>query len=91
MMDDLKYVVVQAALPTERNPQGWAAEAWYTIAEGVVTLTDAAGRPYEGLQHKLEPGEDAKAVAKRLLRRRILRAPERRHRGPIVFPKIDVA
>jgi hypothetical protein len=74
-----------------RNPQGLVAEAWFKVAEGVVTLTDASGRPYEGLQRKLEPGEDAKAVAKRLLRRKILRAPEPRHRGRIVFPNIGVA
>ena len=88
-MSELKYICVQTAPGTERNPQGRAAEAWYTVEGGVVTLRDVSGQPF-GLQQTLQPGEDARAVARGLLRKKLLRVPERRHRGSIVFPKIGV-
>ena len=89
-MSELKYICVQTAAPTERNPQGWAAEAWYATDDGMVTLRDASGRSLD-LQQTLQPGEDAKAVARKLLRKKLLRAPPERHRGRIVFPIVGVA
>ena len=89
-MSELKYICVQTAPGTERNPLGWSAEGCYTVDDGVVMLRDASGQSLD-LRQTLKPGEDARAVARGLLRKKLLRVPERRHRGPIVFPKIGVA
>lgn len=84
-MSDLKYVCGQTAPGNERNPEGWAAEAWYSIDGDTVTLRDASGQSFDlQYKHKLEPGENPRAVAARLSRNKALQAPER-HRGPIIY------
>jgi hypothetical protein len=42
----------------------------YMVVEGAGVLTDAAGKPVGNEKHCLSPGEDARLVACRLLRKR---------------------
>jgi hypothetical protein len=60
------YIAVQTRRCHDDDDPGEVAEGYYSIAGKVVTVTDAKGR-YVGSRTMLE-GEDARAVAKQLLR-----------------------
>ena len=66
----INRVVVQIHAPSENDP-GRVTEGRYTVEDGVVTLTDDSGTPVRDrsgktYSKKLEPDEDAYAVAGRL-------------------------
>jgi hypothetical protein len=94
-MTEIQTVPVIAAMPTRKNPLGRVEEGHYRVADGVVTLvtaqgiqrTDSRGKP---IQHKLAPGETARAVAHRLTKRHL---PPRRSdfNRAIHYPKRGVA
>src|SRR5262249_32624848 len=58
-------VRTQLERPSERNPGGTIAEGWYRVSGGVVYVEDLQGRPLGS--HPLRPGEDAEAIARRIL------------------------
>jgi hypothetical protein len=65
------YVQVQVRQCQDDDDPGQIAEGWYSIDNGQVIVTNATGK-YVG-SHALLKGEDARMVAKRLLREK---APE---------------
>jgi hypothetical protein len=64
------YIAVQVGRCLDDDP-GQIAEGWFSIDNGTVTVTNSTGK-YVG-SHTLLKGEDARVVAKRLLREK---APE---------------
>jgi hypothetical protein len=69
MSNDVHKVTVQIRAP-RGNFHGEIAEGWYCVADGAVVLTDADGKPVGNVKHTLSPGEDARLVARRLVRQR---------------------
>jgi hypothetical protein len=63
------YVQVQVRRCDDDDDPGEIAEGWYSIDGKVLTVTDAKGR-YVGSRAMLE-GEDARVVAKQLLREKV--------------------
>jgi hypothetical protein len=69
-MPDVKQVIVQIKAP-KGNFHGQVAYGYYTLEDGVVTMTDQKGVAavdvnQKKYSHKLLPGEDSRAVACRL-------------------------
>jgi hypothetical protein len=97
-MSEVHQVVIQICAPRKQYPLGQIAYGYYTLADGVVTMTDRRGKPAEDTTgkkytHKLAPDEDAGAVARRMTRelRLALRdnsAPVHGFDRPIAYPKI---
>jgi hypothetical protein len=85
--------------PMDENDLGQVTAGYYTLTDGVLTMTDSKGaavrdRSGEKYLRKIEPGEDARAIASRLTIEiyRMLRggtAPG--FGGPINYPKSGVA
>ena len=96
-MSEVRQVIVTIK-PPKGNFLGQVAYGWYTLQDGVVTLTDRQGNPAgeetgRKFTHKLAPGEDARAVACKLTKelRLALRgnsAPDAGFEGPINYPKL---
>ena len=63
---DILSVWVQTRRPQGADP-GSVEAAYYYVAEGVVTICSESGKP-SGAEYRLEPGDDADAVARRLAR-----------------------
>jgi hypothetical protein len=83
------HFYTRIAAPSPRNPNGSVEEGWYVIEKGFVQLTDAAGAPLLGENHriKLRPEDDALVLAQRMLRSRVA-SKARWHRGPIDYPPL---
>ena len=87
----IQTVPVITAMPTRRDQLGRVEEGHYRVEDGVVSLvtaqgiqrTDTRGKP---IQHKLAPGETARAVAHRLTRANL---PKKRNdfNRQIFYPK----
>ena len=75
-------VRTQLERPSERNPGGTIAEGWYRVSGGVVYVEDLQGRPLGS--HPLRPGEDAEAIARRILNQKSSGASQ--FYGPINYP-----
>jgi hypothetical protein len=75
-------VRTQLERPSERNPVGTIAEGWYRVSGGVVYVEDLQGRPLGS--HTLRPGEDAEAIARRILNQKSSGASQ--FYGPINYP-----
>ena len=79
-MTEIQTVPIITAMPSRSNPFGRLEEGHYRVEDGVVSLvtaqgaqrTDAKGKPIE---HKLAPGETARAAAHKLAKRHL---PSRR-------------
>jgi hypothetical protein len=72
-MPDVKQVTVIVANPSSRDPvdQGRVTIGYYLLEGDRLTMTDGEGGPVRGksgerITHKLEAGEDAAIIAKRL-------------------------
>jgi hypothetical protein len=83
-----KYFFTELARPTETDP-GSISEGYYMIVDGVLMLTDAAGKPL-GLDYSLElkPDDKELTIARRLLK---VRAAKRGFNRPIKFPEWGMA
>jgi len=99
---EVQSVVVQVRPCSEREPAGAVTYGYFTIDDNVLTMTGSDGMPVrdpvsgEMWTHKLEPGEDARNVARRLTLkvRRSLRGEteaQERFREPIKLPKLGIA
>jgi hypothetical protein len=68
---EVHQVIVDIHLPSSRLPAGQTALGYYTVVDGVVTMTDPKGEPAtdgEGRTYtrKLAPNDDARVIAGRL-------------------------
>ena len=90
------YIHIKPVSPA--LPAGQVAYGFYTLVDGVVTMTDAKGNPVHDdagktYTQKLEPNDDAYVIAGRLTRqlRDALRgkkdAPPAGFGAPLVYPK----
>jgi hypothetical protein len=93
------YVAVQITAPQAEGDTGASAEAWYVVEGNEVVLTDRDGVAlFDGSGKKytatLAPGESAKRVAGRFVRRLHDATHGRRTRGftgPIFYPRMKNA
>jgi hypothetical protein len=86
-MTEVHKVTVEIKPPKPGFP-GQVALGYYTLTDGVVTMTDASGNPAEDgagkqYRHKLAPHEDARAIACRMTKE--LRNALRRGAPPAGF------
>jgi hypothetical protein len=95
-MPDVQKVTIQIEGPSKFSP-GRVSFGYYVVKDGVVTMTDSAGKPVHGRRgelynHKLEPVEDARAIAVMLTRelRRNLRGDSDMSRE-LVYPNCGLA
>ena len=96
-MSEVRQVIVTIK-PPKGNYPGQVTYGWYTLQDGVVTLTDRKGNPAgeetgRKFTHKLAPGEDARAIACKLTKelRQALRdnsASVAGFEGKINYPKV---
>jgi hypothetical protein len=99
-MKQVHTVWAQVRAPRSGDP-GVVVEGAYTVADGVVTLTDREGRPVRDgdgklYTRKIENGDTAKAVAARMTKqfRTALSGGDQRvsgFSGPIRYPRFGVA
>lgn len=97
-MPEVKHVNVTIKPPNRTFP-GQICIGYFTLEDGVVTMTDAKGVPAVDVNekkytHKLEPGQDARAIACKMTKelRNALRGannkpPVAGFDAPIVYPK----
>jgi hypothetical protein len=70
-MPDVHSVYATVRLPKD-NDTGQVTTGYYTLADGVLTMTDSKGAAVRERQsgekyvHKMKPGDDARAIASRL-------------------------
>jgi hypothetical protein len=65
-------------------------EGWFIVEHDWVVLTDQDGRPLpgEGNKRKLEPGDNAKGVAGKLLKAKVNRRPARPFNRPLRYKRL---
>ena len=81
------YICVQIRQCQDDDDAGEIAEGWFSIDGKVLTVTDVNGR-HVGSRAMLE-GEDARVVAKQLLRGK--KAPEEEFNRPLSYPNTGLA
>jgi len=86
-MHDVHKITIQLRAPRGKDA-GKIAIGHYMIVEGAVVLTDADGKPVGNVKHTLSPGEDARLVACRMLRRQNAKASGGDFSRPLRYPKI---
>jgi hypothetical protein len=97
---EVHQVVVDIALPSPRLPAGQSALGYYTVVDGVVTMTCPKGEPAidetgKTYTHKLEPSDNPRVIAGRLTKqlRSALRgnsAGPSNFNGPINYPRSGI-
>jgi hypothetical protein len=66
------YAIVRNPKPGNPNDRGQVTTGYYTLADGILTMTDSKGASVRDLNsgekttHKIEAGEDPRAIASRL-------------------------
>jgi len=78
-------IVIEVERPTETSP-GAVLEGHYTIHDGKVRVTDAAGRPVGS--EEFGPEDDPAVVSRRILRRARLGRGD--FYGPITYPPFNL-
>jgi hypothetical protein len=68
-MTDVHKVTVQVRAPKGTFP-GEVAIGHYVVVDGALVMTDADGKPIDSEKHHLNPVDDARLKACRLVRRR---------------------
>jgi hypothetical protein len=69
---DVRQITVITRNPSGSDDRGSCEDGWYTVDDGVLTMTDKDGAPLRNpntgqkITHHLANGESDKAVAKRL-------------------------
>jgi len=61
-----RRIQTQTEQPTQANPGGSIMEGWFMVRDGVLHVEDMHGRLLA--RQALQPGENAEAIAKRILR-----------------------
>ena len=69
-MMEVHRVTIQLRRPTVGDP-GQISEGFYTVSDGILTMTNPAGEPVDPDQfrHTLKPGDDPAAIAGILTRK----------------------
>jgi hypothetical protein len=98
---EIKQVTTQVDKPGRKFPHGRVTIGYYTVADNLLTMTDAAGKPAEDetgkrYTHKIGPGDDPRLIAARLTRelRKAFRgseAPKAGFEGKIAYRKLGLA
>jgi len=71
-MLEVHSVYATVRRPRDENDLGQVTVGYYTLADDVLTMTDSKGAPVRDLNsgekflHKMQPGDDARAIANRL-------------------------
>jgi hypothetical protein len=71
-MPEVHSVYATVRLPKGDNDPGQVTIGYYTLADGILTMTDSKGAPVRDLNsgekilHTMQDGDDAPAIAKRL-------------------------
>jgi len=65
---EVHQVIVHIHLPSKRLPTGQIAYGYFTVVDGLLTMTDPKGEPAidengKTYTHKLAPGDDANEIA----------------------------
>ena len=84
-MTDVHMVTLQVRAPRGTFP-GEVAIGYYCVVDNAVVLTDADGKPLGSDKRHLQPGDDARLIACRMVRNRG-RASVTGFNRPIVYPK----
>jgi hypothetical protein len=97
---EVNAITVIVSMPSRKEPLGRLTYGFYTLVDGVVTLTDKEGKSAgdetgKKYSRKLAPNEDAKAVASKMTKdlRKALRGnsePVNGFSGKINYPKRKV-
>ncbi|MGY3233324.1 hypothetical protein ACVWZ4_006122 [Bradyrhizobium sp. USDA 4472] len=99
-MREVRQVQVQIVAPCNAADPGAVTLGYYVVEKGILTMTDGDGTPVrpgmsgELVTHRLQPGEVAAEVAKRLTRRvrLMVRGDDRGgFNRPLAYPKVRVA
>jgi hypothetical protein len=69
-MNEVKKVTIQIRAPRGGNDGGEVAIGHYVVVDGYLVMTDQSGKPVDGEKHHLQPGQDARLLACRLVRGR---------------------
>jgi hypothetical protein len=96
------YATVRNPNPDNPGDQGQVTTGYYTLADGILTMTDSNGVAVRDLNsgekttHKIEAGEDPRAIASRLTLKvyRMLRgetAETTAFNRPLSYPKAGMA
>jgi hypothetical protein len=85
----IKMVTVQTRECIEGDA-GEVVRGYYTVTDGVLTMCNEDGRP-TGKPCKLQPGDDPRIVAKRLLRQQMLKAPASDFNRKITYQRSGIA
>jgi hypothetical protein len=81
-MSEIKPVIAIVANPSRPGDLGQCAEGHYVVANGILTMTDADGKPLRDdntgrrVELKLLPGDDERAMAKRLTLKQVISASD---------------
>jgi hypothetical protein len=71
-MPEIKEASAIVANPVTRGDTGRATVGFYTVSDGILTMTDGDGKPVrrrhsgDVYRHELKDGDDPVAIAKRL-------------------------
>lgn len=102
-MPEIHMVIVQINRPQfegkEQVDPGRVSYGFYTIADGLMTMTDSDGSPMRDIKtgevftHRLRDGEDAEPVARALTKkiRRMLVGDNSAFNKPLNYAKAGVA
>ena len=87
MTNEVKKITLQVRAPRGKF-EGEVVEGWYVVIDSAVVLTDAAGKPVNGDEHQLAPGQDAHLLACRLIRQRRNSGAPRGFNRPLNYPPL---
>jgi hypothetical protein len=85
-MSEVHKIIIQTRAPKGKDP-GKVAIGYYCIADGHVVPTDEKGKPSGAEKRFLNPGDDARLIACRMLRKR-QSASSGWFNEPIRYPKL---
>jgi hypothetical protein len=94
-MPEVHSVFATVRLPSDGDP-GQVTIGYYTLADGVLTMTDSKGRPVrtssgEKRVHRLQEGEDPRSIASRLTKQiRMSMRGEADFNRRLVYPSVGI-
>jgi len=86
-LTDVHRLILQVRAPRANFP-GEVVEGYYCVVDNAVVLTDSEGKPINGDKHQLAPGQDARLLACRLVRRRRSSGAPRGFNDRLIYPKV---
>ena len=87
-MNEIHKLTIQIRAPKGSFP-GEVVIGWYCVVDNAVVITDADGKPVDNVKHHLDPGQDARGLACRLVRDRSRRGVGvRGFNDKLIYPKV---